>query len=305
MINKDYLYSLKYSVSETVVLEEGSFFLYAIDEDERSTYCVNNWAKHNPSIPFWNIEEVSDDVIKINDKIISLHSSNTINNFFLQSGYNSVYIDVTAMSCRIIAPLLKASIEMKMKVFVVYVEPNGYDIPAFKCGFNQDLADAVDGVNPLPGFSKILPHNDDPMYIFLLGFEGGRLSYLLQDQQPEDSNVFPIIGVPGYVLDYPFESYWGNHHSLLRTRGWQRVKYAEANSIVDAYMELQTLTKENAVHEFVIAPIGTKPHSIAAILFAMNNRENVELLYDNPKRGLHRTFGVRQIQICCVSEMLK
>mgnify|MGYP007065263690 FL=1 len=48
----------------------------------------------------------------------------------------------------------------------------------------------------------------------------------------------------------------------------------------------------------IIAPIGTKPHVIGAILYAIKNPDRVELLYDNPKRTLHRTNGIGRV-ICC------
>ena len=305
MINKDYLYTQIYQPTEApAILAEGASFLYSLDAEERSAYCINTWCKQNPNISSYQIEEMDEDTIRINGQIISLHSSNALSDILMQTGSSSLYIDVSAMSCRIIAPILKASLGLNMKVYIVYVEPRLYDIPAFKYGFNQDLVDTVEGVKPLPGFAKVIPHSEDAIFIFLLGFEGGRFSYLLQDQQPEYDNVRPIIGIPGYILNYPFESYWGNHYGLMKTRGWQMVKYAEANSIVDAYVELKNIARENSGHDMVIAPIGTKPHAIAAILYAMSHEEKVELLYDNPKRGLHRTSGVKQVQICCVSDLL-
>ena len=52
-----------------------------------------------------------------------------------------------------------------------------------------------------------------------------------------------------------------------------------------------------------IAPIGTKPHAIGAIVYAIKHPDKVEILYDNPKRTLHRTEGVGRVSICDVTKL--
>lgn len=111
------------------------------------------------------------------------------------------------------------------------------------------------------------------------------------------------MGVPGYCIDYPYETYWGNRHPLQQTKAWERVEFAEANSIVDSYMTLKRISYEKRNPNMVVAPIGTKPHAIGAILYAIKNSERVELLYDNPKRSLHRTEGVGKILVCNVTKL--
>ena len=55
----------------------------------------------------------------------------------------------------------------------------------------------------------------------------------------------------------------------------------------------------------IIAPLGTKPHAIGAILYAIKNDERVELLYDNPYRNVHRTNGVGRVLVCNVSKLYR
>ena len=54
----------------------------------------------------------------------------------------------------------------------------------------------------------------------------------------------------------------------------------------------------------VIAPIGTKPHAIGAILYAIKHMAKVELLYDNPIRSVHRTEGIGRVIVCNVSKLI-
>ena len=81
------------------------------------------------------------------------------------------------------------------------------------------------------------------------------------------------------------------------------MKYAEANSIVDAYLTLGQISRDNRNPEMIVAPIGTKPHAIGAILYALKHQDKVELLYDNPPRNIHRTDGIGKILSCNVTKL--
>ena len=161
----------------------------------------------------------------------------------------------------------------------------------------------MNGVSPLPGMVNLTPDDNPKHFVVLLGFEGGRFSALVQDYNPVKEKIVPVVGVPGYRIDYPYFSYWGNNVQLLRTGCWQKMKYAEANSIVDAYLMLKQIASDSHSEHMVVAPIGTKPHAIGAILYALKHPDKVELLYDNPKRNVHRTQGIGKVLVCNVSKL--
>ena len=72
MINKDYLYTQIYPCSGIpVILKENSLFLYALDSDYRSKYCVEKWKVSNLSTLFCEVEDIDADKIKIDDQIFS------------------------------------------------------------------------------------------------------------------------------------------------------------------------------------------------------------------------------------------
>lgn len=96
---------------------------------------------------------------------------------------------------------------------------------------------------------------------------------------------------------------WGNRNQIKDTRSWQNMQYAEANSIVDIYMLLNQLSYDNRGCEMIVAPIGTKPHAIGAILYAIKHPDKVEIVYDNPIRKVHRTEGIGKVLMCNITKL--
>ena len=308
MINRDYLYT-EFCDIKSHVLQNDAVFFYEQDTEDRSVYCMNELRTNNPTVKFIGIVEAEDDMIDLwvdGEQIdrLSLHSAASILVFVRQRRPSCVYLDVTGMNCRVAAPFLKVFLENKVSTKVVYAEPSDYIVEEFqKEGIHKDLSETVDGVKPLPGFVNLIPYDDSPVFVSLLGFEGGRFAYLVSNQNPYDEKIRPIIGVPGYKMNYPYISLWGNRHILTQHRCWDHIEYAEANSIVDIYFKLNHIFNESHHSRMMVAPIGTKPHAIGAILYAIKHPNEVELLYDNPKRTLHRTEGVGRVSICDVTKL--
>lgn len=309
MINKDYLYTDQWDDVSKVSLAVNSLYLYAQDAESRSVYCAPQLRNENKDTVFVQLELQKEDMLRVEgaDFTISLNNMKSVRQFLTSYGKHNVYIEVTGMSCRVVAPLLLVGFDLGLTMFVVYTEPSSYKIDQFKkVGINKDLSENVEGVNPLPGLAKVIPHRTEPLFVTLLGFEGGRLTFLLSDQNPSLDTIRPVFGVPGYRVNYPYVSYLGNRKSLLKTRCWQYAEYAEANSIVDSYLTLVKILHDNQKHysKMIVAPIGTKPHAIGAILFAIRYKDMVELLYDNPRRSVHRTDGIGKILSCNVSKLI-
>ena len=308
MINKDYLYTNIWDDISSVVLESKALYLYAHDPEDRSRYCISKLLTKNSDTIFEEISINENDqmVLSSNNRIVPLSSTEAINKFFSTYNFDVLYLEVTGMSCRLIAPIMKFAIDKCFKINIVYSEPKEYLIEKFQTeGLNKDLSESVGGVSPLPGFIRLVPFKEEPIFVIFLGFEGGRFSYLVTNKQPSFDKILPIVGVPGYRMHYPFETYWGNRNALQTTKAYERVVYAEANSIVDSYMTLKRISYDKRDPNMIVAPIGTKPHVIGAILYAIKNPQKVELLYDNPKRNLHRTKGVGRILVCDVTKLFK
>ena len=310
MINKDYLYT-EFCDVKTLALPADALYLYEQDTEDRSVYCSSELKANNPSVRFVGIVEGENDMVELKENetsinSLSLNSSNSILTIIRSWNPPCIYLDVTGMNCRVAAPILKVLLEEGFSAKVVYAEPSDYIVEELqKEGLHNDLSEMVDGVQPLPCLKKMIPYDEDnpPVFVSLLGFEGGRFAYLVTDQNPLNKKIRPIVGVPGYKMKYPYISLWGNRNVLTQRHCWKYIDYAEANSIVDIYYKLGKIYQRNHHSRMVVAPIGTKPHAIGAIIYAIKHPDAVEILYDNPKRTLHRTKGVGRVSICDVTSL--
>ena len=313
MINIDYLYTSIYDKIEDLTPLENSTYFYSHDIEMRTQSVDDIIKKRPPNVKFVEIKDLGSDIIQdvSTGNTHNLRSSKSMYEFIQLYEAALVYIDITGLEKRIVAALLNNTIKAINitgidEVRTVYAEPASYKIKQFQSeGVFHDLSEKIDGINPLPGFASIFPENiDNILFIALLGFEGGRFMYVLEEVQPPTRNVIPVVGIPGFRPEYPFIAYWGNRKPLTDSETWRNVKYAAANSLVDVYMLLTKILLKNKDVHIKLAPIGTKPHLLGAILFAIKHPKHVELIYDNPKRMSIRTDGVGKIVECSVSKLL-
>lgn len=302
------MYTDEWNDIESIVLETNALYIYAHDPEERSIFCAQKLVLKNTQVNFLELKfNDIDDTISVvgeEDTCISLHSTNQVDSLLSPYKDSVIYIEVTGLSCRVAAPFMKYAMDRHLEMRIVYAEPNRYRVKEFrKMGIHQDLCETVNGIAPLPGLTNLLPHRESPLFVVLLGFEGGRFSQIIQDQNPDRDKITPILGVPGYRINYPYISLWGNRNQIKNTGSWQNLKYAEANSIVDIYSMLKRLSYDYRNPEMVVAPIGTKPHAIGAILYSIKHPDKVEIVYDNPKRKVHRTDGIGKVLMCNITKL--
>ena len=314
MINYDRLYTERHESIRELKFTDSVAYFYHKGIEERSTPAENlAWKKYRGAqFVDVNVINVANDVAEIvsSHEQFSLRSEEQIIKILTQTEPSEIYLDASGMSVRALAPLLKGAIkvsnERKIRVYTVYVEPRVYDVTKFKEGGRfYDLAEGFNGLSPLPALGSILPVRGKSAIVPMLGFEGGRFAHVLNQLSPEDDLIIPIIGVGGYRPEYPFVAYWGNRRPLEDTESWANVKYAMAGSIVDAFFALQKIKSTyQEIGHWKIAPIGTKPHTIAALLFAILNPFETEIVYDNPNRKEPRTTGLGCVSVTCISDLI-
>tara|TARA_R110000850_G_scaffold219092_3_gene344697 strand:+ start:228 stop:1178 length:951 start_codon:yes stop_codon:yes gene_type:complete len=313
MIEEKYLYSSTYPSIDDFVPKADSIYIYAHSTEGRSHSVDRLIEQKLMGVKFVEVSESPEDkILEVKSNLVySLRSSKSIHQFFESHGGGEVYIDVSGMGNRVSASLINNAVQIwksnpAREIHVIYTEPETYNIKGFQSeGVFHDLSEQIDGIEPLPGFATIIPDEvDDFEFIALLGFEGGRFTHMIESVQPPKDNIIPVIGVPGFRLEYPFVAYWGNRRPLKETETWRNVRYAAANSIVDTYFLLSKLLRSCQSNKMKVAPIGTKPHAIGAIIFAIQHSSRVELVYDNPVRKKKRTEGLGKIVVCNVSSLL-
>ena len=222
-----------------------------------------------------------------------MRSDASVSAFLDSLGCGSIYLDITGLAHNVWAPLLRGIRRREEAAYCVYVEPGDYQFSSAPTEYSIfDLSDRIEGIAPIPGFARLVQENGgSPIFVPLLGFEGARFAYCLEAVQPRREDIFPVIGVPGFRVEYPFYTYAGNRLKLVETKAWQNVRLVPANCPVSLYRVLCELLAQSESGRMVISPIGTKPHALGAILFCLDHPDVAEILYDHPVRKVERTLG--------------
>lgn len=239
--------------------------------------------------------------------VYSLRSAANLKAFWRSLGNRITYLDVTGIPHRIWAPLLRSGLKESNELRVVYVEPDHYKFSAAPTeGDIFDLSDKISGVAPLPGFATFSDLSEEnSCFVPLLGFEGIRLAHILESVQPAGGKVVPVVGLPGFKVEYPFHSFHGNCRSLVESRCWRNVKFACGNNPFSLFFALDDISAANPQDQLKIALIGTKPHAVGAVLFALASPERVELIYDHPMLKADRTVGTGKVFVYDVSTFMR
>lgn len=304
MISKDYLYTDRYNSLSDLHLEDDSLYIYGnSDEDRGNAVAQNYFQNHGNNVCFLRLRLSDDDFDEVYDDAGNKYNLRSIKDITsvlsMPKIPKLIYLDVTVLHERIIAGIMRYAHINKIEIRIIYVEPLNYMVREFqRAGVYHDLAAEINGIAPLPGFIAITPDDNNEIptkLVVFIGFEGGRFTHIYEQYDISGDNVLPIVGAPGYRIEYPFMSLWGNRQIIYHSGAWRNIRYCTANSIVDAYCRLLELIKSEPATMFKVVPIGTKPHTIAALAFALKYSSNIEIVYDNPKLGPRRSNGVGAI----------
>lgn len=237
---------------------------------------------------------------------ITLRRRSALEGFLDQFEGRQLLIDYTGLSHHVWMPLLKVGLESGFDLKLIYSEPAAYQfVPNPRLSDFFDLSEKIRGISPIPTFSKLSdPRSKAPVLIPLLGFEGTRFKHVIETLQPEGQDIFPIVGIPGFQLDFPFHSYRGNADALSFNRAWENVRFSDAACPFTLYGTLSEIKHARSANFLQISPIGTKPHALGAAIFAILNPET-ELVYDHPVRKKQRSAGAGRCHIYNVSEFVR
>ncbi len=213
--------------------------------------------------------------------------------------YPRLLIDISGLQHSVWAPLLKNAYINKVRTRVLYAEPESYKLhPSPASATLFDLSIKFDGLEPLAGFARLSGPKDETkcLFVAMLWFEGNRPERLVMQVDPLPK-VIPVIGVPGFQLEFPAFTVACNRVLLSEYNAHSEVRYARASCPFEAYDILRSIRKEYPDHYMFLAPVGTKPHALGTILFAIANPNTTEVMFDHPVRKAGRTKGVGVIHI--------
>lgn len=286
---------------------ENSIYIFASTGELRASH-IESWRSSIQGVKLCEIcyETQSSFQLKGDSSFISLRSDIEIRALWNDAAPGvKIYLDITGLTHSVWAGILKAAISAKLEVLAVYVEPDMYSRSSAPVeGQIYDLSASIQGISPLPGFATLSSRNSEKFtFIPLLGFEGPRLRYIVEQIQPGYENITPIVGSPGFKPWYVFETYIGNKGALTETEAWQAVRYAPANCPFSCFYLLEEIAVDSVGRSLKIALIGTKPHALGAVLFTLSNSIPVELVHDHPIRKAGRTGGTARLLVYHVSAL--
>lgn len=305
------LYTLEIAQHQFSV-PDGSTFIYSKAAEEDRAVPSPNWFQgiSETHVNQMTLSLEEGDVVALSqrggDTKLSLHDHESIREA-LEAQPQPVYLDITGLGHGTWAPFIRAAEGSTSDLRVVYLEPREYMGWSFRDSQRiYDLSSKIEGLRPLPGFARLeSPTEGETLFVPMLGFEGARFEYVLANTEANVDYTFPIVGVPGFRPDYAFYSLQGNRPSLEREFLHRRMQLAKANCPFEAFQLLQELHSSHTGAMLKIAPIGTKPHALGAVLYALSSPHATEIVYDNPVRARGRSEGQARVLVYGVSAFMR
>lgn len=286
--------------------EPNSAYIFSDSHEERSKH-LQNFMSQSSGTQFVELTDFTTSTFMFEGDATSFRSRVQTDKFWAQLQQNIIYIDITGLPHHIWAPLILTVQDLDRDVRVIYIEPASYAFSSSPTeGKIFELSETINGISPIPKFGQLRESADtEVVFVPLLGFEGSRLSYVLDQIQPLDENIIPIVGVPGFRVEFPFYTFIGNQFPLMETKSWQRSLFVPANCPFSLFYVLESEQTKYPDRLFKIALIGTKPQALGAVLFYLKNTKSVELIYDHPIRKTNRTAGATKLLQYSISKLSK
>jgi len=286
---------------------DNSIYIFASTGELRAQH-IESWRATIVGVKIHEITLESQNSFTVKDIELPISLRSEVEIQSLWRGYDpkvKIYLDITGLTHSVWAGILKAALSAKLEVLAVYVEPDMYSRSSAPVeGQIYDLSNSIQGISPLPGFATLSSRNNDQFtFVPLLGFEGPRLRYIVEQIQPGYENIRPVIGSPGFKPWYVFETYVGNKGALQETEAWQSIRYAPANCPFSCFYLLEEISADTSGRALKVALIGTKPHALGAVLFTLSSHVPVELVHDHPIRKAGRTGGTARLLVYHVSAL--
>lgn len=287
--------------------EPGSAYVAGLSVEKRSRHGTH-WEHACQDVQFYRVGREAADEIEFfgSGGTVQLRSLSQLSAFWRSVTSDVLYLDITGLRHSTWAALLRGLRDTEGKrVRVVYVEPDEYRMnPRPTQNVIYDLSEKIEGIRPLPGFARFRRDHTAGVFTPLLGFEGTRLQYLINQLEPSGQLIFPIVGVPGFRAEYPFITYWANRTALRESQAWKKVIFAPASCPFATLNVINKLRHAHKSRSITLAPIGTKPQSLAAVISALQYPEQVEIVYDHPVRKAERTEGIRRLHVYEVTQLV-
>lgn len=211
----------------------------------------------------------------------------------------NILLDMSSLNNVLIMFLTKQLLTKVMPntFFASYIRPEKYNEQSGNVGYK--LCQKIGAIEAVPGFAKREVENQT--ICAFLGFEGVRLKGILETVHGFEK-LIPIVAFPSEQPQWYNVTMW-NIMDILQSEGKNVSVYkCFSESIFDAVNLLKnTIAQEETV---ILAPLGTRPHSMACSIFACMH-ESTKILYDFVTETESRAIGISDITIYHLSSFIK
>lgn len=204
-------------------------------------------------------------------------------------GYDkNVLIDLTSLQHSVIIVLLNVLCNQikPAHLFASYVKPERYITRDSLGKYNLSLK--VSDPAGIPGLIRQRKPNE--VVIPFLGFEGDRLQNIIESMSYDA--IVPVIGFPSEDPAWKFDALRNCMQILDNAYPEAEIQKCKANSIYDAMAILDEINELYPGKNFVLLPLGIRPHTAACGLWAATHKNNSRVLYDYVVETAQRSEGV-------------
>ena len=177
-----------------------------------------------------------------------------------------VFIDITAMIPQYYYLFIYIFKEVILsgEISILYTSPNYYSTQYTSSSFLSKSENFT--ISFMPGFSNDISTSKETLYIVILGFDGNLFRWFMD--HTDTDNIVCLNGFPSYLPNY-------KDVSVINNRIYpENLRYSNALNPYYTYNSLQKIYDENhKKYSIQILPLGSKPMSIGAALFAIENKD--------------------------------
>lgn len=266
--------------------------------EERSTFIIKSWSEKKK--PCLSISPDGIDKIKYTYYNPLLNEFESLDNINITIGlpdilkkqnisHKNILLDLSSLDHVVIMVLIKQLIKhiFPKSLFAVYIRPKRY-LPLVESD-GLLLSDKINKIRAIPGFVK--REVEKQTLCSFIGFEGIRFKAALESENNIEK-IIPIVTFPSGGLQWYKTTMWYSMSILESETREFTIHKCLSESIFDAVILLNdVLSQSNSI---VLAPLGTRPHSVASAIYAAKN-PNTKIIYDYADEKKKRTEGITYI----------
>lgn len=210
-----------------------------------------------------------------------------------------VLLDMSSLDHVLIMFLTKQLVQQVVPraLFASYIRPEQYSSQVGSVGVS--LSTQVLAIEAVPSFAK--RECDKQTLCAFLGFEGVRLKSVLETVHNVDRFI-PVVAFPVGAPQWYNVAMWNSMDTLQSECTDAHISKCFSESVFEAVDILQQNIHSD--EKVVLAPLGTRPHSMACALFACQH-PHTRIIYDYVVEYSHRAIGIADITVYHLSSFLK